>query len=175
MCSSDLVYAGCTYYQKPSVVRIEICQPFATAKGGTLDHELTHAFFFYLLNNYFPLFWNEGAAENSEYRQRERLRSTVYRRSADGEFVALDRLVNRTGYDGALLIYHQGFSVVDFLIARGGSKWFSAFLGDLTNGGLELNDALQKYYGYDDLEALERDWIGYVGDGQDRSTVKPLF
>jgi hypothetical protein len=168
-------YAGCTYYQKPRVVRVEICQPFASARGGTLDHELTHAFFFYLLNNSFSLFFNEGVAQNSEYAQRERLRSTVYRRAANGEFVPLESLVNRNSYDGSLLIYHQGFSVVDFLIARGGSAWLYAFLDDLTNGEQDLNDCLKRFYGYKTFADFESDWWRYVDGGQNRSDVKPLI
>ena len=168
-------YAGCTYYQKPRVVRVEICQPFASARGGTLDHELTHAFFFYLLNNTFSLFFNEGVAQNSEYAQRERLRSTVYRRAANGEFVPLESLVNRNSYDGSLLIYHQGFSVVDFLIARGGSAWLYAFLDNLTNGTQNLNDCLKRFYGYKTFADFESDWWRYVDGGQDRSDVKPLI
>lgn len=168
-------YAGCTFYQKPRVVRVEICQPFATARGGTLEHELTHAFMFYKLNNVFSLFFNEGVAQNSEYNQRERLRETVYRRAANGEFIALDSLVNRNGYDGSLLIYHQGFSVVDFLIARGGSAWLCEFLEATTNGGVGLNDALKKFYGYETFADFETDWENYVGAGQDRAAVNPLF
>lgn len=168
-------YAGCTYYQKPRVVRVEICQPFASARGGTLDHELTHAFFFYLLNDSFRLFFNEGVAQNSEYNQRERLRSTVYRRAANGEFIPLGSLVNRNSYDGSLLIYHQGFSVVDFLIARGGSAWLYAFLDDLTNGTRDLNGCLKRFYGYKSFADFETDWWSYVDRGQDRSGVKPLI
>lgn len=168
-------YAGCTYYQKPRVVRVEVCQPFASARGGTLDHEITHAFFFYLLNNSFSLFFNEGVAQNSEYNQRERLRSTVYRRAANGEFVPLESLVNRDSYDGSLLIYHQGFSVVDFLIARGGSAWLYAFLDDLTNGTRDLNDCLKRFYGYQTFTDFESDWWHYIDRGQDRAGVKPLI
>ena len=170
-----LGYAGCTFYQKPRVTRVEICQSFEKSRGGTLDHELTHAFFFYLLDNYFSLFFNEGVAQNSEYNQRERLRQTVYRRASNGEFVALGRLVERRGYDGSLLIYHQGFSVVDFLIARGGSAWLYSFLDSLTNGDDGLEDCLKRFYGYDSFGAFESDWNRYVEEGQDREGVKPLF
>lgn len=168
-------YAGCTFYSRPTVQRVEICQPYASARGGTLDHELTHAFFFYLLNNNFNLFFNEGLAQNSEYAQRERLRSTVYRRAATGEFVPLGGLINRDGYDGALLVYHQGFSVVDFLIARGGSAWICAFLDELTNGESSLNDCLRVFYGYENFADFESDWWRYVDGGQNRADVKPLF
>ena len=168
-------YAGCTYYQKPRVVRVEICQPFASARGGTLDHEITHAFFFYLLNNSFSLFFNEGVAQNSEYNQRERLRSTVYRRAANGEFVPLNSLVNRNSYDSALLVYHLGFSVVDFLIARGGSAWLYEFLDDLTNGTQNVNECLRRFYGYNSFSDFELDWWNYVDGGQNRAGVEPLI
>lgn len=168
-------YAGCTYYQKPRVVRVEICQTFASSRGGTLDHEITHAFFFYLLNNSFSLFFNEGVAQNSEYNQRERLRSTVYRRASSGEFVPLGSLVNRGSYDDALLVYHQGFSVVDFLIARGGSAWLYEFLDDLTNGTQDLDECLKRFYGYSSFSDFETDWWNYVDSGQNRAGVEPLI
>lgn len=168
-------YAGCTFYQKPKVLRVEVCQPYASARGGTLDHELTHAFFFYLLNDAFSLFFNEGVAQNSEYRQRDRLRQTVYRRASNGEFVPLERLVNRNSYDASLLIYHQGFSVVDFLIARGGSAWFYAFLERLTHGDEGVSDCLKRFYGYEEFSDFESDWWSFVDGGQNRADVETLI
>jgi hypothetical protein len=168
-------YAGCTFYQKPRVLRVEVCQTYASARGGTLDHELTHAFFFYLLNDAFSLFFNEGVAQNSEYRQRERLRQTVYRRASNGEFIPLERLVNRNSYDASLLIYHQGFSVVDFLIARGGSAWFYAFLERLTHGDEGVSDCLKRFYGYEKFSDFESDWWSYIDGGQNRAVVETLI
>ena len=72
--------AGYTSYVPPNVVETVIYQSFEEARGGTLDHELTHAFFFYLLESDFDLFFNEGVAQNSEYAKREELRREVARR-----------------------------------------------------------------------------------------------
>ena len=120
--------AGYTSYIAPNVAKVVCFEPFETAKGGTLDHELTHAFFFYFLNSNFDLFLNEGLAQNSEYRRRESLRQTVYRRYNNGEFWDMSQLYGRNRYDSGLRLYHEGFSVVDFLIARGGSRWLAAFM-----------------------------------------------
>lgn len=162
--------AGYTLYQNGTVVRVVCYEPLASAKGGTLDHELTHAFFFYYLNSNFDLFLNEGLAQNSEYRRRESLRQTVYRRYNNGDFWALSSLYGRNAYDGGLRIYHQGFSVVDFLIARGGSLWIGEFLKELvaTNN---INQCLMRYYGYKNISELQSDWIDYVITGQNRHAV----
>lgn len=166
--------AGYTSYQGGVVKEVVVYQSFDVARGGTLDHELTHAFMFYWLNSNFDLFLNEGVAQNSEYKRRQTLRQIVYNRYNDGEFIALGQLYGRNQYDSRLLLYHQGFSVVDFLIARGGSLWFVAFLDELTNGGSDISKALKDFYGYESLKELELDWIEFVENGQDRSQVAPI-
>lgn len=162
--------AGYTQYSGGGVVEVVVYESLENSVGGTLDHELTHAFFFYLLNSNFDLFLNEGLAQNSEYRRRESLRQTVYRRYSNGEFWDLDQLYGRNVYDNALRIYHEGFSVVDFLIARGGSLWIAAFMDELVKTN-NVNATLQRYYGYKNLKELQNAWHEYVEGGQDRQTV----
>ena len=166
--------AGYTSYQGGVVREVVVYQSFDVARGGTLDHELTHAFAFYWLNSNFDLFLNEGIAQNSEYKRRATLRQIVWQRYNNGEFVPLNQLYGRNQYDAHLLVYHEGFSVVDFLIARGGSRWFIAFLDDLANGSRDITTALRNFYGYQSLKELEIAWIEYVEEGQDRRTVKPV-
>lgn len=166
--------AGYTSYVAPNVAKVVCFEPFETAKGGTLDHELTHAFFFYFLNSNFDLFLNEGLAQNSEYRRRETLRQTVYRRYNNGEFWDISRLYGRNRYDNSLLIYHEGFSVVDFLIARGGSKWFAEFMTELVKTN-DVDKALARFYGYKNLKELQTAWIEYIEGGQNRGSVKAVY
>lgn len=160
--------AGYTAYARPDVAEIVLYMTFEESRGGALDHELTHAFFFYYLDDYFDLLFNEGVAQNSETANRARLRGEVYRRFARGETTSLARLYGRNEYDPELLLYVQGFSVVDYLIGRGGSRWFAAFLDELTNGNVGLDDALRRFYDCESLDALEREWREYVRNGQDR-------
>ena len=165
--------AGYTMYNGQNVTEVVVYESFQNSVGATLDHELTHAFFFYFLNSSFDLFLNEGLAQNSEYKRRASLRQTVYRRYSNGEFWALDRLYGRNSYDSSLLIYHEGFSVVDFLIARGGSEWLSEFMRDLVARG-NVDDSLRLFYGYPTLKALQKDWLNYIEGGQDRLTVDAI-
>lgn len=165
--------AGYTMYNGQNVTEVVVYESFQNSVGATLDHELTHAFFFYFLNSSFDLFLNEGLAQNSEYKRRASLRQTVYRRYSNGEFWALDRLYGRNSYDSSLLIYHEGFSVVDFLIARGGSEWLSEFMRDLVARG-NVDDSLRLFYGYASLKALQKDWLNYIEGGQDRLTVDAI-
>lgn len=161
--------AGYTSYS--NVVNEVVCfEPLTSAVGGTLDHELTHAFYFYLLDSNFDLFLNEGLAQNSEYRRRESLRQTVYSRYANNEFWSLDKLYGRNSYDSGLRIYHQGFSVVDFLIARGGSLWIAAFMDELVKSN-DVNATLFRFYGYRNITELQNAWIEYVEHGQNRQSV----
>lgn len=165
--------AGYTMYNGQSVTEVVVYESFKNSVGATLDHELTHAFFFYFLNSSFDLFLNEGLAQNSEYKRRAALRQTVYRRYSNGEFWTLDRLYGRNAYDSSLLIYHEGFSVVDFLIARGGSEWLAEFMRDLVARG-NVDESLRLFYGYASLKALQKDWLNYVEGGQDRLTVDAI-
>ncbi len=165
--------AGYTQYGGSGVVEVVVYETLENSVGGTLDHELTHAFFFYLLNSNFDLFLNEGLAQNSEYRRRESLRQTVYRRYSNGEFWSLDRLYGRNAYDSGLLIYHEGFSVVDFLIARGGSIWIAAFMDELVKTN-DVNATLARFYGYRNIQELQTAWERYVEGGQDRQTVRAI-
>lgn len=166
--------AGYTQYSSAgNVVEVVVYESLENAVGGTLDHELTHAFFFYLLNSNFDLFLNEGLAQNSEYRRRESLRQTVYRRYSNGEFWDLSRLYGRNQYDSSLLIYHEGFSVVDFLIARGGSLWIGAFMDELVKTD-DVDKTLERFYGYKNLKELQAAWTQYVESGQDRLSVEAI-
>lgn len=165
--------AGYTLYSAPDVKEVVIYENFANSVGGTLDHELTHAFFFYFLNSNFDLFLNEGLAQNSEYRRREALRQTVYRRYSNGEFWDLTELYGRNRYDGGLLIYHQGFSVVDFLIGRGGSQWFAEFMTELVRTD-NFDATLARFYGYKGIKELQTAWKRYVETGQDRTTLSAV-
>lgn len=165
--------AGYTLYSGNVVKEVVVYESFSDSVGGTLDHELTHAFYFYLLNSNFDLFLNEGIAQNSEYRRRESLRQTVYRRYSSGDFWELDKLYGRNCYDSTLLIYHQGFSVVDFLIGRGGSQWFTEFMRALVKSD-NIDAELRRFYGYKSLAELQDAWREYIEKGQDRATLRAI-
>lgn len=162
--------AGYTLYSAPVVKEVVVFEPFADSVGATLDHELTHAFFFYFLNSNFDLMLNEGLAQNSEYRRRESLRQTVYRRYSNGDFWDLDKLYGRNQYDSRLLIYHQGFSVVDYLIGRGGSQWFASFMTELVRTD-DIDATLSRFYGYQDIHELQTAWKTFIETGQNRATL----
>ncbi len=166
--------AGYTLYTGSVVSEVVVYEPLSSAVGGTLDHELTHAFFFYYLGSNFDLMFNEGLAQNSEYRRRDALRYTVFTRYTNGDFWALDRLYGRNSYDSGLRIYHQGFSVVDYLIGRGGSQWFAAFMDDLVKSK-DIDCSLSRYYDYKSLYELQKAWVDYIMNGQDRSSVRAVY
>ncbi|MBQ9873653.1 MAG: hypothetical protein IJM30_04230 [Thermoguttaceae bacterium] len=165
--------AGYTSYRRPSVTEVAIFQTFEESRGGTLDHELTHAFFFHYLESNFDLLLNEGLAQNSETANRARLRNWVCARFQAGDFAPLASLYGSNRYDSGLLMYVEGFGVVDYLLARGGSKWFAAFMIDLVEKD-DVEASLRRFYGIASLDALEREWLEYVAEGQNRATVRAV-
>ena len=84
-------------------------------------------------------------------------------------------LYGRGEYDKGLLLYTEGFSVVDFLIGRGGSRWFAEFVKYLTNESQGVGEALRAFYGYASLGELQEDWLRYVETGQDRSRTRRVY
>ena len=166
--------AGYTLYSEPDVIEVVSFRSLEESRGSVLDHETTHAFFFYLLGSNFDLFVNEGLAQNSEYRERARLREQVWRRYNAGEFLPLSALYGRNEYDPGLLLYTESFSVVDYLVGRGGSRWFAEFVAYLTHDAPDVGDALLAFYGYASLAELERDWLDYVRSGQSRPSTRAV-
>lgn len=166
--------AGYTEYVEPNVTEVAIFQTFDESVGATLDHELTHAFFFYYLHKNFDLMLNEGLAQHSEYASRSRLRELVCARYRAGEFAPLAALYGSNRYDRTGLIYTEGFGVVDFLVARGGSKWFAAFMLDLTRETDDIDLSLRRFYGYASLDELEEDWLEFVRGGQDCANTRAV-
>ena len=71
------------------------------------------------------------------------------------------------------MIYHEGFSVVDFLIARGGSQWIAEFLDELVKTN-DVNSTLSRFYGYKSLSELQTAWKAYIESGQDRQSVEAI-
>ncbi|MDO5309980.1 MAG: hypothetical protein Q4G03_10890 [Planctomycetia bacterium] len=164
----DRAIAGYTRYSQPDVMEVVVYQPLEEALGATLDHELTHAFFFYYLNSNFDLFLNEGLAQNSEKKTRQTLRNGVYLRAKQGRLKPLEQLYGANQYDPEMALYAQSFSVVDFLIARAGSKWFAAFVTEANARPDLFDNALMRFYNYRNLNALEDAWRQYLAQGQDR-------
>ena len=167
--------AGYTLYRAPYVLEVVSYRSLEESRGGVLDHEMTHAFFFYLIGSSFDLFLNEGLAQSSEYANRAALRETAWRRYASGEFLPLASLYGRGDYDTGLLLYTEGFSVVDFLIGRGGSRWFAEFVKYSTRESDDVGEALRAFYGYASLGELQEDWLRYVETGQDRTRTRRVY
>lgn len=165
--------AGYCRSDSDEVREIRIGVGYDNSLGAALDHELTHAYVVYKIGSGSNLFWNEGTAQNAEYASRERYRKTIYRRMKADDVSPIRDLIERDGYDTRFRLYNQSFSVVDFLIARGGSQWFIAFFEESERSGVD--EALKLYYGYADVEALENDWKRYVRQGQDRSKARTVL
>ncbi len=159
--------AGYTQYSGNTVSEVVVYFPLDKTVGGTLDHELTHAFLkFYLYREGLDLFLNEGVAQNSEIGRLNELRQAVYEQYTRGEFWRLNDLIGRNQYDDRLRMYRQSYSVIEMLTRLGGRDYLGAFLREYVKTD-DFEACLAKYYGIKTINELERRWIEYLNNGQE--------
>ncbi len=159
--------AGYTQYSGDTVSEVVVYFSLDKTVGGTLDHELTHAFLkFYLYREGLDLFLNEGVAQNSEVGRLNELRQAVYEQYTRGEFWHLDDLIGRNQYDDRLRMYRQSYSVIEMLTRLGGRDYLGAFLREYVKTD-DFEACLAKYYGIKTTNELERRWIEYLNNGQE--------
>jgi hypothetical protein len=63
-----------------------------------------------------------------------------------------------------LPLYAQGYSVVSFLVAQGGPQKFVNYLQTGMSSG-DWAQATEKYYQYQGLGHLKKNWLAWVADG----------
>jgi len=158
--------AGYTQYSGDRVSEVVVYFPLEKTEGGTLDHELTHAFTFFLVGGNYDLFFNEGASQCSEVKRLDELRTATYQQYARGEFWRLRDLIGRNRYDDRLRMYRQSYSVVEMLIRLGGRDYFGRFLCELKSSG-DVDGTLERFYGFGSVDELEAKWIEYLNNGQE--------
>jgi hypothetical protein len=133
--------------------------------GSVLPHEITHAIFATHFGRPLPRWADEGVSitvEEDAARGEQHRRLIEYLRS--GHTVSLRRLFSLREYPPDILpLYSQGYSLVSFLIEKGGRQKFVAFISD----GMKTNDWIQcatRHYAYESLGDLQRGWLDWVAD-----------
>lgn len=127
---------------------------------NVLPHEITHTILADHFRRAVPRWADEGAAVLSED-ENERVRHDQVAREilqTPGRAMTLRKLFTLKDYPAdVLVLYAQGFSVTDFLVARKDRNTFLNFV--YRGSGGEWDAAAQKHYGFRTIEELEEAWL----------------
>ncbi len=131
--------------------------------ASVLPHEVTHTVFAYYFRTPVPRWADEGGAVLSED-QVERDRHDQLVRSilrTPGRQIPLRRLFTMTQYPpDVMVLYAEGYSVTNFLVASSNRKVFLDFVASGMRG--DWDKAAKTYYGYKNVEDLEQGWVQYL-------------
>ncbi len=139
---------------------------------SVLPHEVNHTIFACHFRRPLPRWADEGAATLFEHRseqmkQLELLNQVI---KNDREFIALPQLLNMKEYPkqmrAMLILYAEGFALVDFLVQQGGRQKYLKFLADGERIGWE--QAIAENYDHDGVTSLQENWQGWVIAGMPR-------
>jgi len=133
---------------------------------SVLPHEITHTVFACHFRQALPRWADEGACTTvehaSERGKQERMLITFLQ---TGRGISFSRMFAMKEYPSDVMpLYSQGYSLARFLMAQGGKRKFLEFIGT----GLENENwphALQSHYGYENLLALQNNWLSWVRKG----------
>ena len=128
---------------------------------SVLPHEILHTVFATHFGQPLPRWADEGACTTVEHqseqaKQRDLLTRFLSTRPSRG--IAFDQMFPMREYPRDILpLYAQGYSVTQFLLARGGKRKFVQFV----ESGLQKQNwetALSQFYGFDHLSDLQVTW-----------------
>jgi hypothetical protein len=144
---------------------------------SVLPHEVNHTIFACYFRRPLPRWADEGAATLFEHRSEQRIQLDLLQRvvKSGRGFIPLSELLNMkeypTGRMPMLTLYAEGFGLVDFLMHQGGRHTYLKFLTEGKRSGWE--PAIRKYYNHNGVEALEKDWRGWVMAGMPHYGTAP--
>ncbi len=132
---------------------------------SVIPHEVTHTILACHFRRPLPRWADEGAATLVEH-ESERNRQTLMLKQVFNtrRRIPLARLLVIKEYPAdmqdVLTLYAQGYSLVDFLVQRGGRARYLAFLEEAHKRGWDV--ALQTHYKLKNVSTLEKEWEGWV-------------
>ena len=132
---------------------------------SVLPHEVNHTIFACYFRRPLPRWADEGAASLIEHEsERRRLKKLHEQVMNTNRKIPLKRLLPMREYptdqQQVLTLYAEGYSLADYLIQHGDRRRYLQFLSQSLHDGWER--ALRDHYGYEKIEALEKDldeWI----------------
>jgi len=136
--------------------------------ASVLPHEVTHTVFAYYFRTPVPRWADEGGSvlsENDEERFSHDIRCRELLNGGRG--IRLRVLFRMTEYPSDMMVlYAQGYSITDYLVRRGGDGHegrakLLQFLGYGMQGNTpdSWNQAANRVYGFDGIDALESSWL----------------
>lgn len=131
---------------------------------SVLPHEMLHVVFATYFGRPLPRGLEEGACVYVEHQSsKQQLGSTLARTLETRSSLHMDRffVVDDDYPHNVLRFYSEAYSLVEFLIERGGQRQFVQFLQD----GLDRNQwpqAAQKHYGYGQFSEMQTAWLEWA-------------
>ena len=143
---------------------MEIKGPLDRLLSSVLPHEITHTVFAYHFRCPLPRWADEGGAvlseDDVERNRHDQLVRTILN---SGQAMSLRHLFGLREYpqpNFIFALYAQGFSVTNFLVAKGGKEGRPTFLNFVAYGMRNGWDpAVQTYYHFRNIEDLQKAWI----------------
>lgn len=155
--------------------------PFTATLVGTheniirdvIPHEVHHMVFAEYFGRKIPRWADEGSAIIEETSVQKRLQwDKLIDGLRRGTAWPMTQLLAATEYSSdmekTLMLYAQGWSLVDFLIQHEGKRHFAHFLGSVMSSG-DYPQEFEKFYRFSDLGQLQGDWLTWVKQGAPRS------
>jgi hypothetical protein len=136
--------------------------------ASVLPHEITHTVFAYYFREPMPRWADEGGSVLSEDEQERTRHDQLIRQilNTPGRTFPLRRLFTMTKYPpDVMVLYAEGYSVTNFLVAQSGRPAFLAFINKGMHG--DWDSAVREFYPFRNVEELERAWVQYL------STTRP--
>jgi hypothetical protein len=133
---------------------------------SVLPHEVTHTVFACHFRQALPRWADEGACTTVEHpSEKDKQKRMLITFLKTGRGISFSEMFAMKEYPADVLpLYSQGYSLARYLIARGGKRKFLNFVGD----GLADENwprAVRKFYGHDNLLALQTTWLNWVKQG----------
>lgn len=163
-----LAAQGVTTYTRSPIgnFQMEVVGTPERILDSVLPHEVTHTVLATHFGRPLPRWADEGictTVEHSAERNKHEAKLREFLSTRRG--IAMNRLFLLTEYPADMLpMYAQGYSVCRFLIEQSGPRRFIKFLEDyMQRPSWTAN--VQTHYGYESLEELQQQWLGWVADG----------
>lgn len=131
---------------------------------SVLPHEVTHTVFAHHFKCPVPRWCDEGGSVLSENDAERNRHDQLCREVLNtGRAMPLRRLFALTKYPpDVMVLYAQGYSVVDFLVDRSSRPAFINFVAQAMQSGWD--QALQTHYRFRSVEELEQAWLQHLRD-----------
>ncbi len=133
---------------------------------SVLPHEVTHTIFATHFRRPLPRWADEGACTTVEHvSEREKQQRLLIEFLHTNRGISFSKMFAMREYPRDVMpLYSQGFSLARFLISQGGKRKYLNYVAD---GMADENwsRATKKFYGFDNLLALQNNWLEWVKQG----------